>query len=85
MHKNWCGNQCSDCQTPCSLDENMFCSPDCEFLGEDGEHTHTQCQECDALRLYRVPICYDGAIYIRAASPEEARDMVCGMTKKQNI
>lgn len=41
---------------------------------------HPECQDCDALPLYRVPICYDGTVYVRAASPEEAREMVCNMT-----
>lgn len=79
MHKKWCGKSCSDCKTSCSLDESIPCSPDCEFLGEDGEHTHPECQDCDALPLYRVSISYDGAVYIRATSPEEAREIVCDM------
>lgn len=80
MHKDWCGKPCCDCKNPCNLDESISCSPDCEFLGKNGEHMHHECQDCDALPLYRVPICYDGAVYVRAASPEEAREMVCNMT-----
>lgn len=80
MHKDWCGKSCGDCKKPCRLDESIACSPDCEFLGENGEHNHPECQDCDALPLYRVPICYDGAVYVRASSPEEAREMVCDMT-----
>ena len=83
MHKNWCGKACCDCKNPCKLDESIPCSPDCEFLGENGEHTHPECQNCDALTLYRVPICYDGAIYVRANSPEEAREMVCNMSSNK--
>lgn len=79
MHNNWCGKPCCDCNNPCQLDESISCSPDCEFLGESGEHTHPQCQGCDALPLYRVPICSDGAVYVRAASLEEAREKVYGM------
>ena len=37
MHKKWCGKDCSECQTSCALDESMPCSPDCEFLGKDGD------------------------------------------------
>lgn len=56
MHKDWCGKPCSDCTNPCRLDESIACSPDCEFLGENGEHNHPECQECDALPLYRILI-----------------------------
>ena len=59
MHKDWCGKPCSECTNHCRLDESIACSPDCEFLGENGEHKHPACQDCDALPLYRVPICYD--------------------------
>lgn len=79
MHKEWCGKTCSDCKNPCGLDEKIPCSPDCEFLGEDGSTTHPECQNCDALQLYRVPINYDGAVYVRATSPEDARERVCSM------
>lgn len=80
MRKDWCGKSCSDCKKTCQLDESITCSPDCEFLGKNGEHTHPECQDCDALPLYRVPICYDGAVYVRATSPENAREKVCAMT-----
>lgn len=80
MHKDWCGKPCDECANPCKLDESIRCSPDCPYLGENDEHAHPECQECDAMTLYRVPICYDGAVYVRAASPEEAREMVCDMT-----
>ena len=80
MHKEWCGKSCADCEAPCCLDEQIACSPDCEFLGPDGEHEHPECQNCDALPLYRVPICYDGALYIRADSAEEARNIACCMS-----
>lgn len=79
MHKNWCGKLCSDCTTSCALDESMPCSPDCAFLGANGEHDHLECQRCDALRLYRVPICYDGFLNVRATSEEDARNLVCSM------
>lgn len=48
MHKNWCGKNCSECKNPCVLDQSIPCSPDCEFLGENGEMTHPECQKCDA-------------------------------------
>ena len=80
MHKNWCGKSCSDCETSCALDESIPCSPDCEFLGENGETTCDACQECDSLRLFRVPICYDGFVFIRAENEEDARNRVCDMT-----
>lgn len=79
MHKNWCGNPCSECQNPCALDESIPCSPDCLFLGKNGETTHQKCQECDALPLFRVPICFDGALYVRALSEGDAREYVCNM------
>lgn len=79
MHKDWCGKPCCDCKNACKLDESISCNPDCEFLGENGEHTHPECQDCDALPLYRVPICYDGAVYVRATSSEEAGEIVRGM------
>lgn len=79
MHKEWCGKACSDCKNHCGLDEKIPCSPDCEFLGEDGSTTHSECQNCDALQLYRVSINYDGAVYVRATSPEDARERVCSM------
>lgn len=84
MHKDWCGNPCSECANPCELDRTIFCSPDCEYLGADGEHTHLECQECDALPLQKVSIHGYGAVYVRAGSFEEAKELVCG-TKEQII
>ena len=49
-------------------------------LEKNGEHTSPECQDCDALPLYRVPICYGGAVYVRASSEKEAREFVCDMT-----
>lgn len=72
MHKEWCGNPCSDCKTPCKLDESISCSPDCEFLGKNGEHLHLECQNCDALPSYEVPSEHGGIVYVRASSFEEA-------------
>ena len=80
MHKDWCGKPCCNCTEPCKLDESIPCSPDCKHLGKNGEHTSPECQDCDALLLYRVPICYDGAVYVRASSEKEAREFVCDMT-----
>lgn len=49
MHKDWCGMPCCHCPSPCSLDESMPCSPDCEFLGENGETDCEECKRCDAM------------------------------------
>ena len=49
MHKDWCGKSCCDCTKPCKLDESIPCSPDCEHLGANGEHTSPECQNCEAL------------------------------------
>ncbi len=80
MHRDWCGKSCCECEHPCKLDEEIPCSPDCDFLGENGETTHEACRSCDALKTFRVDINYDGAVYIRAASAEDARELVCAMT-----
>lgn len=48
MHKAWCGKSCADCQTPCRLDEMLYCSPDCECLGLNGEMDDPRCKNCDA-------------------------------------
>ena len=50
MHKDWCGKPCTDCAHPCSLDESIPCSPDCEYLGPNGERNHRECKTCDAWR-----------------------------------
>ena len=80
MHKDWCGKTCADCAHPCSLDESMPCSPDCEHLGPNGETNCAECQECDALPLFQFTITYDGIICIRAKSEEEAREQIRRMT-----
>jgi len=49
MHKDWCGKPCADCENPCTLDESMPCSPDCEALGENGECISNECKICDAM------------------------------------
>ena len=49
MHTDWCGMPCCHCPSPCSLDESMPCSPDCEFLGENGETDCEECRRCDAM------------------------------------
>ena len=76
MHKEWCGKSCADCATSCRLDESMPCSPDCEFLGENGETDSPECQSCDALLECIVPVSFDGHIVVRATSAETARDQV---------
>ena len=53
-HKEWCGRACCDCGHPCSLDERMLCSPDCENLSEDGEPDPVKCAGCDAYVEYLV-------------------------------
>lgn len=37
-HAEWCGNRCSECDYSyeCWMDRSLPCSPDCEYLGEDG-------------------------------------------------
>ena len=49
MHKDWCGKACSDCIHQCKLDESIPCSPDCEYLGLNGETICEECKKCDAL------------------------------------
>ena len=53
MHKEWCGKKCENCRTSCSLDEELYCSPDCEFLSEDGEMNFQTCHDCDAWKALR--------------------------------
>jgi hypothetical protein len=48
MHKDWCGKPCSFCEHPCTLDETIYCSPDCENLGPNGEMDYSKCKDCDA-------------------------------------
>ncbi len=53
MHKDWCGRSCGECEHPCALDRDSYCSPDCEHLGEDGEMSSPHCKECDAYLAYK--------------------------------
>ena len=48
MHRGWCGKRCADCQHPCEVDKELYCSPDCECLGENGETNSPECWSCDA-------------------------------------
>jgi len=48
MHRLWCGKACCECAHPCKLDEKISCSPDCEFLGANGETDSEECKQCDA-------------------------------------
>ena len=51
-HKNWCGENCSECKTNCSLDESIPCSPDCNLLSTDGSRKEDICKSagCDAYK-----------------------------------
>ncbi len=49
-HKKWCGNPCFKCESPCNLDQNILCSPDCSNLSPDGK-MDTTCTDCDAYKL----------------------------------
>ena len=54
MHSEWCGSPCADCQTGCSLDESISCSPDCELLGEDGlmkDYRKCLSTGCDTIQM----------------------------------
>ena len=50
-HIDWCGKPCADCDNPCTLDESMPCSPDCENLFADGSQDTEKCAcaGCDAI------------------------------------
>lgn len=54
-HKEWCGKPCCDCSKPCSLDESIPCSPDCNALNPDGTRDINVCLEngCDAVELHK--------------------------------
>ena len=83
MHKDWCGNPCCDCRSPCALDESIPCSPDCECLGENGETDCEDCRNCDACsqeREFQVHISYDGIIVVNAEDEKAARYFVSKMT-----
>ena len=45
-HKDWCGRTCAECVLPCRLDESIPCSPDCPYLGKNGEMNHVECSDC---------------------------------------
>ena len=51
-HELWCGQLCCDCTSPCKLDENIPCSPDCKALKPDGSRKAEKCKEsgCDAYK-----------------------------------
>ena len=52
MHKNWCGNPCAKCKSPCDLDQTIPCGPDCEELGPEGEANSCECEHCDCKNQY---------------------------------
>lgn len=58
-HKDWCGKPCAECENPCKLDESIPCSPDCGYLGSNGE-LHLGCVGCDAAFDEEI----DGVVYI---------------------
>lgn len=50
----YCGERaCSDCKTPCRLDESIPCSPDCENLTEEGQILVKKCLEsgCEEVKF----------------------------------
>ena len=51
-HRDWCGKRCSDCTSPCRLDTEIPCSPNCEALNEDGSRNVKVCRNsgCDAVK-----------------------------------
>jgi hypothetical protein len=60
-HNDWCGKPCSECENPCSLDESISCSPDCEALNKDGTKNFNECMEsgCDnfGTTVGECPVC----------------------------
>ena len=53
-HKDWCGRTCAECILPCSLDESLPCSPDCPYLGKNGETKNLECLSCGVF-LFKNP------------------------------
>ena len=62
-HKDWCGSSCADCANPCTLDQSIPCSPDCELLRADGSRNVRDCTAvgCDAL-ISRIAIISSGFV-----------------------
>ena len=50
MHKDWCGQKCSECTKNCNLDNKLFCSPDCPNLGPKGGMHSKECYKCDSFK-----------------------------------
>ena len=46
-HANWCGKPCYECTNPCSTDESIPCSVDCEYLRPDGTPDPVKCKGCE--------------------------------------
>lgn len=53
-HRDWCGKPCYRCPNPCSLDWELYCSPDCEYLLPDGtiNPRNLYCRVCDAFHAW---------------------------------
>ena len=49
----WCGKPCSSCNSSCTLDKQIPCSPNCENLNPDGTRNAAACGfgGCDAYEL----------------------------------
>ena len=68
-HKDWCKKPCHECPSPCGLDKNIPCRPDCDNLKTDGTVDYSRCIEakCDNVANYA---CCNGEL----VDPDEICD-----------
>lgn len=82
-HKDWCGKPCTECLSPCQLDEMIPCSPDCSELSERGIPGGEFCMNCDAIyrgdesmRKIRAIFNVDEEKILNAAGTDNFREAV---------
>jgi hypothetical protein len=62
-HSQWCGKKCSECETSCSVDEDMGCSPDCEAINPK-------------TNLHDIEICINCGADLKEITQEEAEQII---------
>lgn len=83
-HQEWCKKPCSDCQSPCSLDQSIPCSPDCPHLNADGTVYMSGCIDARCSNIANYVFCEGRLVDLDGTCKQCAKYQSCDKPELMN-